>query len=92
MCLSVLTFSTRLNFFLCFFLLFLRDFLDENFLQNSCLFLRSFEGVFFILFQGSNGFSVARENDVVRYVAAASSISQQKHYERKHDDENDENE
>lgn len=32
------------------------------------------------------------ENDFVRYVAAASSISQQKHYERKHDDENDENE
>ena len=36
--------------------------------------------------------SVALENDVVRYVAAASSISQQKHYERKCDDENDENE
>ena len=64
----------------------------ENFRQNSCLFLLSCEGVFFILFQGRNGFSVARENDVVRYVAAASSISQQKHYERKHDDENDENE
>ena len=91
MCLRVLTFSTRLNFFLCFFAL-LRDFFDENFLQNSCLFLLSFDEHVLHSFQGRNGFSVARENDVVRYVAAASSISQQKHYERKYDDENDENE
>ena len=37
------------EFFFVFFAL-LRDFLDENFLQNSGLFLLSFEGVFFILF------------------------------------------
>ena len=36
--------------------------------------------------------SVALENDVVRYVAAASSIIyQQKLYERKYDDSDDEN-
>ena len=61
-----------------FFCSFDETFLDENFLQNSCLFLLSFdEHVLSSFFSGEKWMttsSVALENDVVRYVAAASII------------------
>ena len=75
-CLSVLTFSARLNF--CVFCS-TWSFFDENVLQTFfCLFLLFFdENVLSSFFSGEKWMttsSVALENDVVRYVAAASII------------------